>query len=366
MVDLEIEALRSRGIDVSAHVRESDQLSGSTATKVEAALAPIQPAFALRRLRGLLRDTRPDVLHLHNPFPLIPPAIVSVARQEGIPVVQTLHNGRHGCPKTDFTRDGHPCTDCLGHAFPAPSVIHRCYRGSAPQSMLIATSLAMHRRAFARVDRYIAVSASLKDALAGSHLPPERIVVVPHGIPDPGPSESEGEYFLFLGRIEEEKGILTLLEAWREVGAKSRWPLVVVGSGRLDEHVREAARTLPNISYLGRVTPDEVRRQMSGALAVVVPSMVPESFGLATIEAFAAGRPVIASAVGALNELVDDAVGWRIRSAAELAETIRSFDDAEAGRRGAAARRRFLQRFTLDHATDGLLEVFESVSGCTR
>ena len=309
----------------------------------------------------MLRETRPDVLHLHNPFPLVPPAIVGLARREGVPVVQSLHNARHACPKTDFVRDGRPCFDCVGHAFPGPSVIHRCYRGSASQSLLLATSMALSRTAFERVDRFIAVSESLKSALAGSHLPEERILVIPHGIPDPGPVAAEGRFFLFVGRVEEEKGILTLLAAWEQMGERSRWPLVIAGSGKLEERVREAADTLPNLTFLGRLSPEQVERQMAKSIAVVVPSKVPESFGLTTIEAFAAGRPVIASAAGALNELVDDEVGWRINSPAELARTMESFDGVEGHNRGIAARNRFLDRFTLERATDRLLEVFDTV-----
>ena len=359
IVDLEVEALRAQGVDVAAHFRESDMLQGSVAGLTEAVAAQVRPAASLKSLRALLRRVRPDVVHLHNPFPLIPPALVKLAHNEEIPVVQTLHNARHGCPRSDFIRDGGPCFDCLGRRFPAPAVIHSCYRDSASQSLVLAASLAVNRGNFAAIDRFVAVSQSLKEALGGSHLPQDRIVVVPHGIPDPGRSGPLGRDVLFLGRLEPEKGVSELLSCWRDSGAAAG-RLLIAGSGRLEKQVRIEAASMDNVRYVGQLAPGEVQAAIAGALAVVVPSIVPESFGLTAVEAFASGRPVIASKAGALRDLVDESVGWSFGTWQELTSILASLDPAEAARRGAAARQRYLERYTLEASTQQLIGVLES------
>lgn len=363
VVDLEIAALRARGHEVIDLQRDSDELAGSPRAMAEAAVAPLRPSFSLRRLRSILRRTRPDVLHLHNAIPLFPPALVTLAQQLGIPVVQTIHNGRYGCPKTDFFRDGAECFDCLGRRFPFPAALHSCYRGSAPQSLALAASLALHRPTFAAIDRFIALSRSSRDLLSRSGIPSERTVIVPHGIPDPGLAKQQPrEELLFVGRLEQEKGVLELLDAWGRIAAGSSRELVIAGSGPLSDHVAEQARTLPKLRWVGRLTPTEVSAAMARATAVLVPSLVPESFGLAAVEAFAVGRPVVSSGAGALDELVDDEVGWSAGSAAELAAVLPTINAEDAARRGAAARERFVERYTLDRATENLIDVFDSVT----
>ena len=364
IVDLELEMLRERGIVVSTHIRSSDELAGLRAGRMRAVAAQFRPASTLRELRELLRRDRPDVVHLHNYFPLIPPTLVDLAHAEGVPIVQTLHNGRHACPKSDFFRDGHLCFDCVGRRFPAPAVIHSCYRDSAAQSLMLASSQALHRGTFRRIDRFIAISESQKRNLAGAYLPLERISVVPHGVPDPGVATGPGQALLFVGRLEQEKGVLRLLEAWKRIGGRSAHSLVIAGSGKLEEQVRSIARGLPNTRLIGQLSAREVQVEIGRATAVVVPSVVPESFGLAAVEAFASGRPVVASRIGGLADLVDEEVGWPVApdSSSELADVLENIDPVEAARRGAAARERYLARYTLDLAAERLLEVLGSVA----
>ena len=338
MADLEVAALRERGVEVHTHFRRSDEMLFSRRVTLEAVAAQARPAFTLRSLRRQIRRIDPDVIHLHNPFPLIPPGIVTVAHRLGIPVVQSLHN--------------------LRHSSEGP---RRPYGQSLSHALLSSASLALNRRRFVSTDGFIVPSEWLRSVLARSGLPAERLSVVPNGVPDPGPPAEPGEDLLFVGRLEEEKGLPALLEAWRAVGRGDGRSLVVAGAGPLEASVVEAARTMPNLRFAGRLSPEEVQREMARSIAVVVPSVVPESFGLAAVEAFAAGRPVIASNAGALGEIVDESVGWPTRSDGELAQALSRIDPAEARERGAAARRRYLDRFTLDRATDGVIGTFGSL-----
>src|SRR5581483_6752869 len=138
VVDQEIGWLRAAGVDVVPFLPSSDEMS-----LWDKALLPVSPIWRPRR--GTVRAARPDVVHLHNPYPLISPSIVRAAHAYGVPVVQTVHNYRHVCAAASFFRDGLPCHDCRGRVFAVPAIRHGCYRGSRAQSAVMATTLAVNR-----------------------------------------------------------------------------------------------------------------------------------------------------------------------------------------------------------------------------
>jgi glycosyltransferase involved in cell wall biosynthesis len=146
MVDAEIAQLTAAGVEVVPFIRSSDEIADlPLGRKTLLPVSPIWAPSAQRELAAVLRDTRPDVFHLHNPYPLLSPWVVRTAHAHGVPVVQTIHNYRHVCAAATFLLDGRVCHDCVGHRFPAPAVLHSCYRGSKPQSLIMATALAAHR-----------------------------------------------------------------------------------------------------------------------------------------------------------------------------------------------------------------------------
>src|SRR5262249_25956371 len=143
---------------------------------------------------------RPDLVHLHNPYPLISPWIVRTAHRYGVPVVQTVHNYRHVCAAATFFRDGHPCHDCQGRLVPLPAVVHSCYRGSRAQSVVMATTLTVHRSTWRQVDRYLTLTPSMGAFLRAMGVDEARISVKPNTVPDPGEHNRVGAGFLFAGR----------------------------------------------------------------------------------------------------------------------------------------------------------------------
>lgn len=366
VVEIELDGLRSRGIDVTSFLPESDELTHSRRARAGAALGQVVSSHSLRRLAERLLTPAPDVLHLHNPFPMVPPALLTAAQRRGTAVVQTLHNGRHGCPKSDFLRDGGPCYDCLRRKMAWPAVAHACYRDSRPQTLMLASSLAINRGRFDRLDRFIALSQAHRRIMSQAPLPAERIVVVPHGIPDPGEATHPGRTVLFFGRLEYEKGLTRLLDIWRRRGGDIPWPLVIAGSGELEPEVRRAEKALPGLRWAGRLDPASLQDEIKRAAVVVVPSLVPESYGLTAVEAFAAGRPVVASRIGGLPELVDDSVGWLVDDDAGLESTLLALRADEVAARGRAARQRYVERFTVERSHDRLLEVFDDAIAARR
>jgi glycosyltransferase involved in cell wall biosynthesis len=363
VVDREIAMLRDAGVAVDTYIRDSDEIEHFGPVK-RAGLA-VRPIYSLedaKAFKARIRSFGPDVVHLHNPYPLISPAVIRVAKAEGVPVVQSVHNYRFACANGLYFRDGRVCQDCLGKRVPWPAVTHSCYRGSMAQSAIMASSLAIHRATWQMVDRFLPVSDFVAKQLAAAGVPPEKITVKSNATPDPGEPAPIGKGFLFAGRLEEEKGIKLLLEAWRLSGLGKATTLTIVGDGAGRSAVEQAARVNPSIHYLGSVPADQVGQLLDDCAVRVVPSLCFEAAPLAVIESYARGRPVISTSVGASASVVGEEVGWvcPTTSAAGLAETIRqAFGDHNSARvRGLAARSLYERSYLPGEVTRSLLGIY--------
>ena len=189
-VDDEINALAAAGVHVVPYLRSSDDIPGlPLAGKLAVPFLPIHSPAAVADVRRLVRKHHVDVLHLHNPYPFISLSVVRAAHRLGVPVVVTLHNHRHSCVRGSYFRDGHACTLCQGRTLPWPAVQHGCYRDSRLQSVPMVVALAAHRRDQRAVDRWIALSDPVARSIQASGLTtPERVVVRPNSVRDPGPA----------------------------------------------------------------------------------------------------------------------------------------------------------------------------------
>lgn len=355
MVELELAQLAEAGVEVLPFLRSSDEIANLPARqKAMLPLSPLYAGRAQRELRELLRRERPDVVHLHNPYPLLSPWVVRTAHAAGVPVVQTVHNYRQVCASGIFFRDGHICTDCVGRRLPTPAVVHACYRGSRAQSLVMATTLAAHRSTWLSVDRFIALTDAVAEHLRTYGVPADRIAVRPNSAPDPGPPAPPGEGLLFLGRLVEDKGVPLLLEAWSR---GSSGALRVAGDGPL----RGLVEATPGIEYLGPLDREGVRAALTACAAVVVPSIWHDVLPTVILEALAAGRPVLGTALGGIPYLVGDA-GWIVEPTAEALAAGLTRAAVEAPGLTGAARTRYLSTFHPDIAVAGLIEVLRSVA----
>ena len=334
--------------------------------KLALPLQPIHSRSAVAELEVAVDEFRPDVLHVENLFPLISPAVITAAAARRLPVVQAVRNFRHVCMAGTYFRDGHQCFDCREAGNPGPGVVHGCYRGSRAQSTAMAASLVRHRSTWGLVGRFLPTSRYLAEHLEGAGIPGERIVVRPNFVADPGePPTTPGSGFVFAGRLEEEKGLPILLEAWRLANEHVPGELTIAGAGPLQSVAAAAARELPRLRVVGHVERAAVDALISGASAVVAPAVWPEPFGRTVIEAFARGRPVVATAVGGQAELVDDEVGWSCLPTPEslAAALVEAAGDTARATRGVAARRRYLDRFTEEASLDALAGAYAAVIG---
>jgi glycosyltransferase involved in cell wall biosynthesis len=362
MVDAEIAQLTAAGVQVLPLLHSSDEIGALPAgRKALLPLAPIYAPAAQRELRHLIREHRPDILHLHNPYPLISPWIVRTAHAHGLPVVQTVHNYRQVCASGVYFRDGHICRDCRGRAVALPAIRHRCYRGSAAQSVVMATALAAHRGTWRSVDRYIALTAAIAEHLRDYGIPEERIVVKPNAVTDPGACGPLGEGFLFIGRLTEEKGLRLLLEAWSRHPEGSLGSLRIVGDGPLRVEAEAAAARRGDVLFLGPRDATSKWEQFRAAAVVVACSTWEDVLPTVVIEALATGRPVLGTALGGIPYLVGGA-GWTVPAdPASLSAALPVARDGAAAL-AAAARGRYLDTFTPDRVTARLVEVYRSVT----
>jgi glycosyltransferase involved in cell wall biosynthesis len=363
IVDTEIGQLREAGVEVVPFQRSSDSIGAmSAAQKVMLPVSPIYARPAQKDLSALLAEHRPDVLHLHNPYPLLSPWVVRTAHAHGVPVVQTVHNYRQVCSSGLYFRDGHNCHDCRGKAYGWPAVAHKCYRGSAAQSALMATTLAVHKGTWKSVDRYIALTDKIAAHLRDYGIPDDRIVIKPNGLPDPGEPAPLGEGFLYGARLTPEKGLELLLDAWRRHPDGALGPLRIAGDGELRPLAERADAERDDVTYLGplgRAAMDEARR--AAAVVVAVPTW-DDVLPTVILEALAAGRPVVGTAVGGIPYQIGSEGGWVVEpEAAALAATL-PIARAEAKAVAPGARDRYVREFHPTVLTGRLLQVYRDLS----
>jgi len=363
----ERELLEAHGHEVRFFGADNDEIRGLWSHLVAAWRAPYDPGIR-HRLAALLETWRPDVVHVHNFFPLLTPAVFDACRDRGVPSVMTLHNFRLVCPGALLQRKGAICEACLGKT-PWRAVLHRCYRNSLPGTLAVARMLAYHRQRHTwdqQVDRFIVMTVFARDKLVASGWNAGKISVKPHFSTKPVGAGAVGARAgaLFAGRLSPGKGVLTLLKAWSKIND----PLALAGEGPLRGAVEKCGN--PRIRLLGWLSPEEMSVQLWQAACLVIPSECYETFGMVVIEAYAHGLPVIASRLGALAELIEDGetgLLFEAGNALDLASKVQWLLERpeEVKRIGDNARRAFAEKYTPECNYPLLLDIYREVTGGT-
>jgi glycosyltransferase involved in cell wall biosynthesis len=302
----EVEMLRSAGHLVELFEADNKTIDGPVA-KVAAAGSLFHSYSSSRKMAELLKNFRPNVLHIHNWFPLLSPSIISAANEARVPVVQTLHNFRMLCANGTLYRDGRICHDCLGKSLPLGAVAHACYSTSRIGSALITIAFSYHRltHTWDGISTFIALSEFQRDLLTRGGVDAARITVKPNFVKESGEiGTGGGGYALFVGRLTPEKGIRTVLKAWAEGSIPI--PLRIMGDGPLAGEVSDRASSLAQVEYIRQQPIEQVYAAMAGARFVICASECHEAFGLTIVEAFSRGTPVLAADIESTVELVKD------------------------------------------------------------
>jgi len=364
----ETELLRQRGHRVIVYVRSNSEIQDySPLRRLALAKQTIWASDAHDEIAALIRRKKPDLVHVHNTLVMISPSVYSACQDAGVPVVQTLHNYRLFCPEANFLRKGHICEQCLDKSL-IHSVVHGCYRESRFSTAPVALMLAFHRarQTWDLVHSFIALSKFARSKFVQGGVPAQKLVVKPNFVyPDPGVREHAGEFALYVGRLSAEKGVDTLLHAWKHV--KARIPLFIIGDGPLSQQLSSECEQDSRISFFGRLPRAQVLDAMKRARFLVVPSICYENFPMSIVEAYACGLPVIASDIGAIQEMVESGrtgLLFRPGDAPELAEWIEWAwnHPADLTRMGAECRADYESKYTAEGNYKSLMTIYERLT----
>jgi glycosyltransferase involved in cell wall biosynthesis len=316
------------------------------ADKARAAGRLLWSPAAARGITRVLDAFRPDVVHLHNIYHQLSPSVLRPISQAGVPAVMTLHDYKLVCPTYQLLDRHGICEACIPHRFWNPT-LRRCNRGSLAASTLSGAELTLHTLlgAYDAVDRFACPSRFLERKMRAGRVYPDRLRWVPNGVDTTSiePKSEAGGRALYVGRLAEEKGVDVLLEAiarTRQLGAD------IVGDGPARASLEGLAASVgvrDRVRFLGRFAASDVHRAMRAASVVVVPSRWHENMPITILESFAAGVPVVASALGGIPELIDegrDGVLVPPDEPTALADALRSVmsDPERAFEMGKAAR----------------------------
>jgi len=359
----EADLLRGGGHAVIEH--HVTNPSGGVAAAASLAAAPWNPASA-REMRRVIRESAPDVAHLHNTWFTLSPSVLGALSGADVPVVMSLHNYRLVCANALLFREGRPCRDCVGRS-PWPGVRHRCYHDSLVQSAAAASTISFNRARgtwVKAVDRFIAPTNSLRETLVTGGLPADRIVVRPHAVADSGRRHrppSASTTVLYVGRVSQEKGLAILLDAWA-IARPRGLELVVAGDG--PERATLERRGIAGVRFAGWLPSESIRSLMQTARALAFPSLCYEVFPATIVEAMCAGLPVIASAHGGPAEIVGaigtewlaepgDVAAWAARL-----EQLATDDGLDAA--GARGREIYEAQYAPERGVTSLLDIYRA------
>ncbi len=267
-----------------------------------AAFKLIHSFEAVTRIGDLIDAEKPDIVHCHNIYHQLTPSIIGAAKRRGVPVVLTLHDYKTVCPTYLRLREGRVCSDCLDHGV-ARVIANRCAQGSFGKSVLLYAEAVVQRLlgSYEMVDILLAPSRFMMESVSSRRFPKERMRLFYNGIDTRSvtPSANEGGYILYFGRLSQEKGVRTLLEAHSMLRGKV--DLVIAGTGPLEQNLKQE---FPHVRFLGHITGDALHRAIENSSVVIVPSECYENCPMSVLEAMAFGKPVIASNIGGIPELV--------------------------------------------------------------
>ena len=371
VVEAERALLSQHGHDVELLLVDNRDLADGILTQIKTAFTATYSRIGRAKLREAISIFRPDIVHVHNFFPQLSPSIYDACADEGVAVVQTLHNYRLICPGALLMRDGNICEQCITGS-PYQAAVYGCYRNSKLGSLAVAHMVATHRRLGTwskKVNHFIACTEFSKSKFTQAGFSEDRISVKPNFVLDPQAStdpkkrddwKSREGFALFVGRLSPEKGVRTLFKAWTTLDI--HYCLKVAGCGPLEDEMPEQT----NIVGLGFQAQDNVRSLMDEALFLVVPSEWFEGFPMVIVEAFAHGLPVLASRLGSMGEIIEDGVTglfFEPGDANDLAlKACWLLERPEECRRmGKNARNRYVEKFSPEVNYAQLLSIYMQV-----
>lgn len=356
--------LEDHGHKVILYSRNNSELKEMS--KLQKLMLPFTTVFnpkTYRDVNYLIRTESIDIVHVHNTLNLVSPSVYYAARTMKIPVVQTIHNFRLLCPGATFYRDGHICEDCVTKGLGCAAK-YNCYRGSKLQTLACVISTMIHRMTgiYGKIS-YICLTEFNKDKLLQlKKIKADRVFVKPNFTYEPEVQNESGEFYLFIGRIEEIKGLPLVIEAFKKMPRKR---LLIAGTGTKFEEYKKHTREISNIEFKGFVQKKDLQQLLRKATAVVVASQWYETFGMIVVEAFASRVPVIVGDIGNVGSLVDDGVNgvkFQYNSPESLIRAVERFEQLSREKLGENAYMKYKKCFDKESNYEMLDEIYSIIS----
>ena len=310
--------LEDHGHKVYLYTRHNDELDSMS--KFAVARKTIFNLSTYKEIKSQIKERNIDIVHVHNTLSLISPAVFYAAISRKVPVVQTIHNFRMLCPNALFYRDGHVCEECIQYGLKR-SIKYACYRNNVFQTIAMVLNAKIHRftKIYSKINFICLTEFNKQKLLSLKQIKPEKVFVKPN-LPRESIIENNTSVkpqFVYVGRLDQYKGVRILLKAWKLYEAEGGTDrLIICGTGEQDRwcHDYIKANSLKNVQMRGFVPNDKTIEIISESKALILPTQLYEGFPMTIVEAYSVGTPVIASNIGNAGDLVEeDITGWKFQ-----------------------------------------------------
>lgn len=365
-VQLEIDILKKYGHTTEVLYFDNAHISSIT-DKLKTGINSFYNRTSMKQVREVIDKFKPDIIHVHNIFFKASPSVLFVAHQRKIPVVMTLHNYRLICANAMLLKDNKPCIECIHKKIPLAGIKNACYRNSTIDSALTTAVTSVHKLTNCwtkNVSKYIALTEFAKNLFLNSsiNIHEEQITVKPNFVIDNGIGpERRDDFFLFVGRLSQEKGLIQLLEAFSQIETQK---LIIVGDGPLTDLLTKQYELNSNIFFVGKKKRNEVIDLMKRTKALIFPSLWYEGLPYTIIEALSMGTPVLASNLGAMSQIIIDGYNglhFEPNSSADIIKTVNLFNHNSYDHFYANARKSYLENYHPDRHYSSIIKLYQSL-----
>lgn len=312
-------------------------------------------------VKKLVEQNRINIVHVHNFFPLLTPSVFKAAKDAGAIVVHTLHNYRLWCISGILYRnDFGSCEACIKNRFSFAGILNKCYRNSLLQSFVAQSAFWFYRmtKVFDNIDYFFVLTNFQKEKVKEIGINETKIILKPNSLSMIARNYSEKKGYLFVGRLEEAKGIFALLSVWKELDEK--YVLTIIGNSELEKELRETYQC-KNIIFKGKCSREETLTAICESKYLIQPSLLLETFGLTIIEAFSCATPVIGFDIGTREDFIQDGINGFICDVKSLKKTVEKsfiFEDYEILSKNAFEKSK---DFDCDKITKKQIEIYKSI-----